>query len=167
MSARMITKAAPLTVESFKPFGDVVMHEGEAFRRHLDDAVSMTEPAARPTMWVNRILRPASAPVVRIDQMERHPHSFQALIPLHAARFLVVVAPSLPDGGVDLDGLRPFVTRPGQGVVYRPNIWHFGFTALDGPNEVVVLIGVTGRDDDCIVTKINTQVEVEWNVAAH
>ncbi len=166
LSATITMKAEPLMAERFAPYGEVLTHVGDGRRHFVERAFETTDPAARPTMWINRILHPAPAAPILIDQVERHPHSFQTLIPLHAARFFVAVTHSLPDGTPDLDNLRPFVTAPGQGVTYHPNVWHFGFTALDGPNEVVVMIGVTGREDDCIVSVVDRRVEVEWDLAA-
>lgn len=149
-------------MQGFALFGEVVTHTGTEQRHHIEQAFKTTVPAASPKMWINRILKPAATTPIIIDEMERHPHSFQTLIPLHSARFLVAVAPSLPDGSPDLESLRAFLTEPGQGVTYRPNVWHFGFTPLEGPNEVVVMIGITGREDDCIVSRLDASVEVQW-----
>lgn len=115
-------------------------------------------------MWVNRYVRRPLSPPIIIDKLERHPHSFQTLIPLHATHALVAVAPNTADGLPDLTRLRSFMTAPGQGVTYRPNVWHSAFTPLEGPNEIVVMIGLTGREDDLIEVAIETPVAVTWEL---
>lgn len=166
MPAKTMLKAEALTADAFAPFGEIVAHVGDGVRHPLDQAFVFTDADVRPHMWVNRyVQRPLSPPVV-IDKLERHPHSFQTLIPLHAARFLVAVAPNTRDGLPDLARLRSFMTTPGQGVTYRPNVWHYAFTPLEGPNEIVVLIGLTGRKDDMIEASIETPVAVTWDFPA-
>jgi ureidoglycolate lyase len=156
-------KAEALTADAFAPFGEIVAHAGDGRRHTLDQAFVFTNADARPRMWVNRYLQKPLSPPVVIDKMERHPHSFQTLIPLHAARFLVAVAPNTADGVPDFARIRAFMTAPGQGVTYRPNVWHYAFTPLEGPNEIVVMIGLTGREDDMIELPIETTVTVTWD----
>ena len=81
--------------------------------------------------------------------LERHPYSTQAFLPLICTRFLVCVAPTLPDGEPDLSGLRAFVCGPGQGINYRPGVWHHGIVALDAPAEFAMLAWEDGSSGDC------------------
>ena len=65
------------------------------------------------------------------------------------ARYLVCVAPTLPDGGPDLSGLRAFLCGPGQGVAYAPGTWHHPMVALDAPGEFTMLAWEDGTALDC------------------
>lgn len=157
-------KPVPLTDEAFSPYGDVIAHRGELRRHYADRALHLSETGVRPRLWVNRVVAAAEAPLI-VDEFECHPLTSQSLIPMHAARFLVTVAPSSPSDGPDADRAECFITAPGQGVTYKPGIWHFGFTALEGPNEVVVVIGATGGPDDVIHSKLAEPLSVDWREA--
>lgn len=61
--------------------------------------------------------------VLKLDMLERHRFSTQSFVPMGAeVEYLVVVT----DGGdePDLEGLRAFVARDGQGVCYGRAVWH-------------------------------------------
>jgi ureidoglycolate lyase len=150
----------PLTAHAFAPYGELVQHLGAEKRYDIPGAYAYTEPSAKPMMWINRIgQHPQSA--VTVDKMERHPHSPQAFVPLLPGRCLAVVAMPNAQGEPDIASLKAFVTQPGQGVIYRPNIWHFAFTALDRENDVLVLMGLTDRPDDFIVTEIAPAIPID------
>jgi ureidoglycolate lyase len=70
-------------------------------------------------------------------------------VPLACRRFLVVVCPSDARGEPALDQLRAFVCGPGQGVNYRPGVWHHPIIALDGPADFVMLAWEDGTARDC------------------
>lgn len=149
----------PLTREAFAPYGELVHHFGSEKRHDVIGAFAYTEGSAKPMMWINRISRhPDSA--VQVDRMERHPHSPQTFVPLRPGRCLAIVA--MPDarGEPDMSSLKAFVTEPGQGVIYRPNVWHYAFTALDQANDILVLMGLTGRADDFIITDITPAIPI-------
>jgi ureidoglycolate lyase len=158
-SSGLAVSPQPLTPKAFAPYGELVQHLGDEKRYDVVGSYAYTEPSAKPMMWINRIDRhPDSA--ITVDRMERHPHSPQTFVPLLPGRCLAVVA--MPDvrGEPDMASLKAFVTQPGQGVIYRPNIWHFAFTALDQANDVLVLMGLTNRADDFIVTEIVPAVPI-------
>jgi ureidoglycolate lyase len=130
--------ARPLSAEAFMEFGEVVAHQGNE-RRHR---FAMTGDAdLKQAFWVTRIAQAISFPF-EVSQMERHPHSDQAFFPLSGQRMLIVVCPSLSDGSPDLKDVRAFVSEPGQGVVYRRNVWHAGMSVLDVPSEFVVTMAM-------------------------
>ena len=56
---------------------------------------------------------------------------------------------TLSDGEPDLEGLRAFMCVPGQGVNYRPGVWHHGIIALDMPAEFAMLVWEDGTSGDC------------------
>lgn len=148
-----------LTAQAFAPFGEVIEHAGEEYRHMVRGAYAYTEPTAKPAMWINRIPQYKHF-ALAVDSMERHPHSPQIFVPLRPGRCLAIVAVSNAEGEPDMASMKAFVTHEGQGVVYRPNVWHFAFTALDCPNDVLVLMGLTSRKDDFVVRKITPAVSV-------
>lgn len=134
----MNLQASPLTAEAFLGFGEVIAHRGHERRHyfplHGSDGLAQT-------FWVTKVAEAISFPF-EIDRMERHPHSDQAFFPLSGQRMLIVVCPSLADGSPDRSDLRAFVSKPGQGILYRRNVWHAGMSVLDLPSEFVVTMAM-------------------------
>lgn len=155
---KSVITAERISEAGFAPYGELLENKSE--RRRRDFSVHFAESAEplEQKLWVNRLPRHPGAPV-RIDVMETHPHSAQTFVPMQPGRCLVVVALSDGAGKPAWSTLRAFVTEGGQGVAYRPGVWHFAFTSLDCPNEVVVLMGYTGRDDT-IIEHLPHDVEV-------
>ena len=140
----------PLTSAVFQAFGEVIEAPGDGGRpandgtaQRYDDvaALALTAGGGRPQLSLFRVC-PARLPL-ECRSLERHPLSSQAFVPVGAARFLVVVAPA---GGKapDADGTRAFLARDGQGVNYRPGVWHHPMLALDAEIDFVMV----GRADD-------------------
>ena len=148
--------AEPISAERFAAFGELLENKTDLRRQDFNLQFASDN---RPQLWVNRLPQVAD-PVVLVDMMESHPHSAQTFVPMQAGRCLVVVAPGGADGRPDLGALRAFLTQGGQGVSYRPNVWHYTFTSVDGPNEVVVMMGHTGRGDDTVIAHLEQPVEV-------
>ncbi len=105
----------------------------------------------RPDARLNLALiqAPAIALPIVYDVVERHPHSEQIFLPLGTTRSLIVVARSDKEKMPDLDTLKAFIVPPGLGIVYRPETWHTGMAALEGPRHYAMLIHEAGTDDDC------------------
>ncbi len=143
MSRTVRVETAP-TTEDFAPFGDFVQSPREHGQRRFYSDWLGGEGLA-PVFHVNS-MAPAQLPAP-IRQLERHPHAAQCFIPLDVERYLVTVAPSRPDGGPDLDGLRSFLVPSSQGVIYRRGVWHAGASVLDRPGSFAVLMW-RGYDDD-------------------
>jgi ureidoglycolate lyase len=134
----------PLTREAFAPFGDVIELEGA---RHFPINAGTTErfhdlasvdvgfdTGGRPLINVFRG-QPRAQPVV-ISMMERHPLGSQAFVPLHDARYLVVVAPA---GEFDASKMRAFFALGWQGVNYARGVWHHPLIVLDTAADFVVV----------------------------
>lgn len=155
--------AEPISAENFAVFGELLENKTDHRRRdfHLQSAGDY-----RPQLWVNRLPRLTDR-LVLVDVMESHPYSVQTFVPMQPGRCLVVVAPMGDDGKPDLQRLRAFLTQGGQGVSYRPNIWHYTFSSVDGPNEVVVMMGYTGRGDDTVLETLTTPVQVAVTALVH
>lgn len=145
-----------LAAQSFSPFGIVVcagaredglvVNRGRALRWTLPAGLDAAEGTA-PSLAVYRV-SPSSVPVP-VTELERHPRSVQAFVPMSAGRFLVVACPDAPDGEPDADGLRAFVGSAGQGIVYRRGCWHHPMVALDGAMDFAMLIWERGDAGDC------------------
>ena len=72
--------------------------------------------------------------------MERHQWSSQSFVPLSPVPFLVVVAPSGPNGRPDIGEARAFRAEGGQGITYLRDVWHHPMAVLEAPACFVVLM---------------------------
>lgn len=140
--SRVIT-AAPLTRESFAPFGDVIdtdcdnhypINAGHCERYHDLARVEATGPNARVLISLFKAT-PYEFPL-KINMVERHPFGSQAFIPLSPRPFLVVVCHDTPNGPGEP---HVFITKPGQGVNYPRNLWHGVLTPIGEPQDFVVV----------------------------
>ncbi len=148
--------AQPLSRQAFSPFGDVIglefsggtsANQGSAVRYDRVAQLTSSRPGAQPNLAVFRSIPKALPLEVRL--LERHPCSSQMFVPLACQRFLVVVCPDDPHGEPDLPSLRAFVCGPGQGINYRPSLWHHPIVALDGPADFLMLAWEDGSPRDC------------------
>ncbi len=153
--------AAKLTAEAFAPFGRVVSaglqpgasaNQGTAVRFDFCAELTSTRPHSKPNLAVFRSV--AKSLPHDVVLLERHPCSTQVFIPMVVSRYLVCVAPTLPDGGPDLAGVKAFVCQPGQGVAYAPGTWHHPMVALDSPGEFTMLAWEDGTALDCEVREL-------------
>jgi ureidoglycolate lyase len=149
-------RAQPLTHEAFAPFGDVIglalsggasANQGTATRFDKVARLEGSRPLAKPNLAVFRSVAKTLPFEVRL--LERHPCSTQMFVALSCQRFLVVVCPEDARGEPDLARLRAFVCGPGQGVNYRPGLWHHPIIALDGPADLLMLAWEDGTALDC------------------
>jgi ureidoglycolate lyase len=148
---------APLARSVFEPFGDVIetegrphypINEGYAERYHDLAQVDVLEQGGRPLINIFRA-RPRPHPI-RIRQMERHPLSSQAFIPLTRVPFLIVVA--APEEAPRPENLRAFITNGRQGVNYRRGVWHHPLLALEEVCDFLV-VDRGGPGPDCDVVR--------------
>lgn len=117
------------------------------------DIPEALEPGDTPGHHALAILcpRPVAGPEIRIASLERHPHSTQSFLPIRAGRWIVLVAPTLPDASPDIAGARAFLAGPGDAICIRRNVWHAGLTVLDGPAEFAMMMWKADAGDDGIV----------------
>jgi ureidoglycolate lyase len=133
--------ARPLTVEAFRPFGEVLDCAGEPDRMinqglcgRYHDRAGLDFGDGRAGISIFKAdLR--SLPH-RLDMVERHPEGSQAFLPMSLDPFLVIVAPD--DGGRPGTPLA-FLTASGQGVNYRRGTWHGVLTPISGPGLFAVV----------------------------
>jgi ureidoglycolate lyase len=111
---------APLTAESFAPFGEVIeaagapdriINQGLCGRFH--DRATLDIVDGRPGISLFRS-EPRALPY-RLEMVERHPLGSQAFLPMTGDPFLVVAAAD--EGGVP-GPPRAFLTSPGQGALF-------------------------------------------------
>jgi ureidoglycolate lyase len=148
-------KANAITAAEFSPFGDLVEFNGIGARLVNDGHALRSDVSARlggeggaPVLSVYRAEH-RSLPFA-LESLEQHPHSSQTFVSITGQRFLIVVAPSRQDGQPDFAGVRAFICSAGQGINYKPGIWHAPITALDGDGDFVMLMWERGTPEDCI-----------------
>jgi ureidoglycolate lyase len=152
----------------FAPFGRVIevgagvssnANQGTATRYDFCTDLITTRPQARLNLAVFRA-EPRAMPLT-LKLLERHPCSTQVFVPMAVSRYLVCVAPTAPDGGPELSGLRAFVCTSRQAVAYAPGVWHHPMAALDAPSDFTMLAWEDGTSLDCEVRELP---ETAWRV---
>jgi ureidoglycolate lyase len=153
----------PLDREAYRPFGDVIAadhrvvpvaaNEGTAQKFERLAALDNLR-AGKATLAVSVFRCTPGAVPMEIALLERHLRSTQIFVPMIARRLLVVVARADATGTrPDLDTLAAFVAGPGQGISYRPGIWHHPMIALDDVAELACFVHEDGTDDDCEIVR--------------
>lgn len=159
--------AEPIERAAFAPFGELLeapaapgrrVNLGTAGRSDRLAALENTRAAATPNVALFRC--DAQALPRLITLLERHPHSTQLFASLRGGDWLVVVAPSRPDGAPDEAGLRAFRCRAGGGVNLRRGVWHHPVLALGEPAELLMLAWEDGGPGDCEERPLAGAVEV-------
>jgi len=139
--------AAPLTPKAFAPYGDVLMAPDDFGRTYFDEGLRTTRSKAWPSLSVSRV-RPVTSLPLEAKVLERHEFSSQSFLPLDVSRWLVVVAPSAPDGGPDATRAVAFLAGPEHGVTYHAGTWHHPLTILDRPGRFAVVMWRNGTSTD-------------------
>lgn len=153
-------RAERLTAEAFAPFGQVLQGTGAgAQRKPFASRMRNDRPAAQPNMTWMRVVPVAGS--VRIDALERHPHSNQTFVPMNGTRHLVAVCPSAPDGSPLPSQLRIFVADGSQAVNYDADVWHAPRTALCAPGEFVMFRWDDGSALDTELRALEVPIVVE------
>lgn len=138
-----IVVARRLTRQNFQPFGEVIDTDGGV---HYPINGGMTEryhALARATargpdahVLINIFSGMPYPFPLQLKMVERHPLGSQAFMPLSPQPFLVVVCPDTAEGPGEPHA---FVTMPGQGVNYPPNLWHGVLTVIGEPQDFLVV----------------------------
>ncbi len=155
----------PLSAAAFAAFGEVLtfdggqarpVNDGRALRADL--AVELSSSAGRPRLALFRV--DGRQLPLAVAAFERHPNSSQMFFSLSAERFLLVMAPSTANGGPAVDQAEAFVGLRGQGVAYRPGVWHAPIVALGMDGDFLMLIWEEDAPDDCHVERLAVPVRV-------
>jgi ureidoglycolate lyase len=130
----------PLTRAGFAPFGDVIETEGadhfainNATTERFHDLAAVIGDRTLISIFRGQPF----APPIAIPMVERHPLGSQAFVPLDRRPWLVVVAPSGPDGAPGEPVA--FLATGTQGVNYAPGTWHHPLIALEAVSEFLVV----------------------------
>lgn len=150
-----IVVANACTAEEFTPFGTFIDRPAQAGERQFYSQW-LGGAGLSPVFHVNNVL-PATLPLT-LTKLERHPHAAQCFVPLDVSRYVVTVAPSLPDGSADMTRLKSFVLPGTIGVVYAPGVWHAGASVLDRAGAFAVLMWRGANDDDVFADVVPTQL---------
>jgi ureidoglycolate lyase len=162
--------ATPLDRDNYRVYGDVIeadarlpstsANAGTARRYDHLGSIENLRVGAAPNLCVFRAEPFAGNPFI-LRLLERHRHSTQLFIPMAGAeRYLVVVCEG--QDVPDLRTLKAFVARTGQGITYRPGIWHHPLIALDRPTDFACLVYEDGTQRDGEVREIAPAVSVMY-----
>lgn len=150
-----ILHAKPLSPEEFTSYGGVISTDvitpntvtvnGGTARRTPEVVPTTNLYANAPSKQPSRIVLNASLAgprgvetwsgeagkrVFKLGMLEKHPYTTQSFIPMGGkVKYLVVVT----DGGKkpNLEGLKAFIARDGQGICYGAGVWHAPMAVLD------------------------------------
>ena len=156
--------ARPLTPAAYAVYGDVIMaaphgepgapaNRGTA--RRFDRIAEIANLRGTEAGLNVAVFRCAPRDVgvgvggFAVALLEKHPASTQMFVPMNARRYLVLVA--LGGDAPDLATLAAFVAGGGQGVSYRPGVWHHPMIALDAETDFACLVWEDGSAGDCVV----------------
>jgi ureidoglycolate lyase len=158
----------PLTAEAFAPFGDVLSFDpdtarpvngGNAMRGDLP--ARLAHSGGMPRLALFRVA--AKRLPLTVTELEQHPHSSQTFVPITVDQFLIVVAPSDPDGSPGVEQSQAFIGTRGQGINYRLGVWHAPIIALDAGGDFLMLIWEQGTAADCHVDQLAHPIQVAFN----
>jgi ureidoglycolate lyase len=139
----------------FAAFGSFIDRPAEAGQRQFYSDW-LGGPGLAPAFHVNNV--PQVNLPLTLTRLERHPHAAQCFVPLDVSRYLVSVAPSLPDGAPYLAGMKTFLMPGTVGVIYAKGVWHAGASVLDRAGAFAVLMWRGANDDDVFVDIEPTQI---------
>lgn len=163
--------AEPLLRDAYRPYGDLIAADprlpstsanaGTALRYdHLGAIENLRPGKALPNLCVFRATPFMGNPFV-VRLLERHRDSTQLFIPMAGAeRYLVIVCAG--GDAPDLRTLKAFMAGTGQGITYRPGIWHHPLIALDRETDFACLVHEDGTEGDGEVRDIMPAVRVRF-----
>lgn len=143
-----------LTAAAFAPFGAVIDAQGRTPEFINDGTTARYADLARlelcshpadgdPT--IHLYVAAARRFPLRLARLERHHRASQVFIPLNGQRFIVVVAPGAAQP--EWDGMRAFLSLPGQAISLHRKCWHHGLVALNDGDRFAVIEGGAYRTD--------------------
>ena len=146
----------PLSAEALAPYVKVLRAKDGKFT----DVPEVLEAGDVPGHHAFAILcpQPVAGNKVTITALERHPHSTQSFLPIRVGRWIVLAAPTLPDGSPDIANVRAVVAGPEDAICIGRNVWHAGLTVLDRPAEVGMMMWKADAGDDGVLYELKTPV---------
>jgi ureidoglycolate lyase len=121
---------------------------------------AVLEPGDVPGHHAFAILcpQPVAGSTVTIAALERHPYSTQSFVPIRVGRWIVLAAPTLPDGNPDVANIRAVVAGPEDAICIGRDVWHAGLTVLDRPAEIAMMMWKADAGDDGILYELKTPI---------
>ncbi len=154
-----VLQAVPITREGFAPFGQLIACPGSGEPREVNEGTAQRWDAqaachnARTGATLNVATfqaRPRPLPFALVT-LEKHPFSTQIFVPLHASRYVVVVA---EDAGAAPEEMHAFLVAGDVGIAYAPNVWHHSLIVLDSPASFLCLVWEDRSEGDCHVIEL-------------
>ena len=151
-----LLQVQPLSVEAFKPFGDVIQATDTAKHFSINqgyaeryDRLALVDANDLGGQAGISIFRAKARPMpIELSVLEKHPLGSQAFMPMSGHAYLVVVAPG--GNAPAIDKAQCFLASATQGVNYAKGTWHHPLLALhDGDFLVVDRSGAKG-DMNCV-----------------
>jgi len=145
-----------LTAEALAPYVTVLRAKDGKFT----ELPAVLESGDVPGHHAFAILcpQPAIGSNVTITALERHPHSTQSFLPIRVGRWIVLAAPTPPDGSPDVANIRAVLAGPEDAICIGRNVWHAGLTVLDRPAEVAMMMWRADAGDDGILYELKTPI---------
>lgn len=168
MEANSSITAVPITRSAYEPYGSLIaagddlpfrfanMRTAKRFD-FLADIVNLRQNA-KINMCVFSC-SPLSSTPLELKLLEKHQHSTQVFIPMtNDARYLVVVC--LGEDEPDIGTLRVFEAGNGQGISYKPGVWHYPMTAIGNAIDFACIVCEDGTGEDCQIHKLHVEVQI-------
>jgi ureidoglycolate lyase len=155
---------SPARQEDFAPYGQItdrtadaaIVNNGTALRYDIGAMDADHRPGSRLICSVFEAT-PQRLPLL-ISMLERHSFSAQAIVPMQEEPFVLAACLSNEEGLPDLDTLRAFLFRAGQGAIYAAGIWHYPIIGLERPSRFFVQSWQDGSDLDCEIEEIEQRL---------
>ena len=133
---------APLTNDSFAPFGDVIESDGadhfsinQGFAERYNNLASVDVHIEGGSANISLVIATQRPAPIAIRMMERHPIGSQIFFPLQDRPWLVVVCtdPKIASS------YRTFRADGRQGINYARNVWHHPLLVLENESQFIVV----------------------------
>lgn len=142
-----------LTAEAIAPYATVL--KGEPGKPvSVPEVMDKTDLPGRHALTILSP-QPVDSGTVRITALEKHPNSAQTFVPIKAGRWLVLVAPTLPDGSPDMTAAKAFLAGPENAICIGRDVWHAGLTVFDRPAEFAMIMWQTQSGEDGVLHELS------------
>lgn len=169
MANTSVIKAVPISRDAYARYGSLIAADDELPFRYANmrtakrfDYLAEIVNERRDTANLNLCVfscSPLETIPLQMKLLEKHQFSTQVFLPMTSdARFLVIVC--LGDDQPDLSTLACFEAGNGQGISYKPGVWHYPMTAIGNKIDFACLVCEDGSKDDCFVHTFNSPVEI-------
>ncbi|HEY9682166.1 MAG TPA: ureidoglycolate lyase [Drouetiella sp.] len=161
--------AVPITRAAYEPYGSLIAADDALPYKYanmrtakrfdfLAEIANLRTDKAKLNLCVFSC-SPLAKPSLQMKLLEKHQFSTQVFLPMtNNARFLVVVC--LGEDEPDLSTLMCFEAGNGQGISYKPGVWHYPMTAIGESIDFACLVCEDGSRDDCTIHSFESAIEI-------